>query len=56
MGKQEEQRKYIPFFEILAMGVILYAANHEVRQVAILMCYHVDEAILTSCQLDSKVV
>lgn len=54
MGKQEEQIKYIPFFEVLAMGVILYSANHEVGQVAILMCYHIDEAVLRSCQLGSN--
>ena len=50
-GKREEQRGYSPFFEFLAMGIIFYAANHEVGQVAVLMCYRVDETVLRSCQL-----
>lgn len=50
-GKREVQRKHLPFFESLAMGIIVDAADHEVGQVAIFMCYHVDETVLKYCQL-----
>ena len=47
-GGRSERRseKYLPFFELLAMGIIFNAADHEVGQVAILMRYHVEETVL----------
>ncbi len=44
--EQEAQRKGLPFFEVLAMGVIFYATNHEISQVAVFMCYHIDKTVL----------
>ena len=38
------------------MGIIFYAADHEVGQVAVLMRYHVEETVLRYCQLVSIMV
>lgn len=55
-GKREEQRKDLPFFEFLAMWIVFHPVDHEVGQVAVFMCYYVDEAFLESCQFTSIVV
>ena len=47
---QEKQRQQIPFFEVLAMRVIFDAGNHEIGQVTVFMCNHVDKTILKPCQ------
>ena len=54
--KREEERKYLPFFELLAMRVMFYTTDHEISQVAVFMCYHVYKTVLRSCQLIAMMV
>ena len=35
------KRGYLPFLEVLAVGIVLDTVYHEIGQVAVFMCYHI---------------
>ena len=42
---ESKREEYLPFFEVLAVGIVLYTVDHEIGQVAVFMCYHIYETI-----------